>query len=338
MVSKVASVLTCLSFAWAVRSQQAQEAGRSAAGARRTGSCDCLEFAAVYYDNLASCGRAHELYFATKYGASAAYHPTEPIAGLPHQICSNFFKNFKNNSCVNVDLFPFPSDNNDNLSGRQWCYVSNDCLNLNGGTFATNPLGFAIGGWHNQISTSNLSVKLCDNNTDDDVILKDKTIAELDAIGAESDVSMAYLLRLAYPAVQIDWGEAKLLMEFINEKMDTAANSGQAITLTDALYDPAHGVAAPSSGWEATRLLEVDQTIRSIAASEQGTILDGLGQMYRDEYHVLVGRQVYEVKRIDAPYGNMAYLAGKFYTEFVVECVLGCSPATREAPLDLLTQ
>jgi hypothetical protein len=337
MVSRVASVLACLSFAWADRGQQAQEAGRSAAGARRTGSCDCLEFAAVYYDNLASCGRAHELYFATKYGASAAYHPTEPIAGLPHQICANFFKNFKNNSCVNVDLFPFPSDNNDNLSGQQWCYVANDCLNLNGGTFATNHLGFAIGGWHNQISTSNLSVKMCDSNTDD--ILKDMTIEQLDAIGSESDVSMAYLLRLAYPAVQVDWGEARLLMEAINQQIESATNSGLTITLTDAVA----GVTAPNSadppaGWGGTRLLEVDGTIRSIVTSEQGTILDGLGHMYRDEFHVIVGRAVYEVARIDPPYDNMAYLAGKFYSEFEVRCVLGCSPSTREAPLDLLTQ
>jgi len=318
MASKVASVLACLSFAWA----------------DRPGACDCLEYASTYFDNLASCGRAHELYFATKWGANAAYHPTEPIAGLPHQICSNFFKNLKNNSCVNVDLFPFPTDNNDNLSGRQWCYVANDCLNLNGGTFATNPLGFAIGGWHNSISTSNLSVKICDDNTDD--ILKDKTISELVAIGSESDVSMAYLLRLAYPAVEVHWGEAQFLMEAINENMDTAANQGAANTLDQAVA----AFPAPANTWVGTRVSVVDTAVRNIVLSDpvQCTILDGTGRMYQNEFHVICGREVWEVVRIAAPYGDMAYLAGKFFTEFEVHCVVGCAPQTREAPLDLLTQ
>jgi len=334
MVSKVASVLACLSFAWAVRGQEAQEAGRSAAGAR-SDACDCLEFASVYYDNLASCGRAHELYFHTKFGASKPYDPTEPIAGLPHQICSNFFKNFKNNSCVNVDLFPFPSHNNDNLSGMQWCYVSNDCRNLNGGTFATNPLGFAIGAWHNQISTSNLSVKICDSNADD--ILKYKTISELNDIGSESDVSMAHLLRLAYPAVEIEWGEAKLLMEAINFNMDDAVNNAAPITLTQAV----NAFPAPSGIWVGQRVETVDTTIRGIVLSDpvQCTILDGPGNMFKDEYHVICGREVWEVVRKDFPYGNMAYISGRFYTEFDVTCVAGCSPSqAREAPLDLLTQ
>jgi len=320
MVSKLAFGLACVSFASALSGQQVQEAERSVAGARST-ACDCLEFAGVYYDNLAACGRAHELYFATKYGASAAYAPTEPIAGLPHQVCNNFFKNFKNNSCVNVDLYAYPSGNNDANSGKQWCYVSNECLSLNGGTFATNTLGFAIGGWHNLQSTGNLSVKFCDSSTDS--ILKDKTMDELMAIGSESDVSMAMLLRLAYPAVQVTWGEAKLLMEAINENYDTA------LTLTDNV----NAVAVPPNTW-GTRLTEVDTTVRGIVTSEQGTILDSPG--HRDEFHVVVGREVWEVKRIDE--GNMAYLAGKFYMEFEVTCVLGCSPSAREAPLDLLTQ
>jgi len=315
MVFKVASVLACLSPAWALGHQQAQ-------GARRNG-CDCLEFAGVYYDNLASCGRAHELYFATKYGASAAYSPTEPIAGLPHQVCNNFFKNFKNNSCVNVDMYPYPSENNDASSGRQWCYVSNDCLNLNGGTFATNKLGFAMGGWNNLQSTSNLSVKFCDDSTDD--ILKSKTMDELLTIASESDVSIPMLLRLSYPAVQVTWGEAKLLMEEINNNYDSA------LTLAENV----NAIAAAPGSW-GPRLTTVDTTIRSVVLSEQGTILEGPG--HRDEFRVIIGREVWEVVRLDNPAGNMAYLAGKFFLEFNANCVMGCSPSKREEPLDLLTQ
>jgi hypothetical protein len=319
-MSKVASVLACLSPAWALAGQQVQE-GRSAASAGR-GVCDCLEFAAVYYDNLASCGRAKELYFLTKFGASAAYSPTEPIAGLPHQVCNNFFKNFKNSSCVNVDLYSFPNETTDTSAGQTWCYVSNECLQLNGGTFATNKLGFAMGGWNNLQSTSNLSWKICDD-TSSDSILKDKTVEDLIAIGSESDVSMAMLLRYSYPAVSITWGEALEFMEALNDGWDATADLAANVA----------SITQPSSSW-GTRLPFVYTTLRTIVASESGYILDSPG--HRDEFHVIIGRQVWAVTRIEA--GNMAYLAGKFFLEFSVSCVMGCSPTTREAPLDLMTQ
>jgi len=312
MVSKAASALAGLSLARAL-----------AAGAGRA-ACDCLEFAAVYYDNLASCGRAKELYFLTKYGASEAYAPTEPIAGLPHQVCNNFFKNLKNNSCVNVDMFSFPSETSDASAGQSWCYVSNECLSLNGGTFATNQLGFALGGWNNLQSTSNLSWKVCDSSGADS-ILKDKTMDELIEIGRESDVSMAMLLRYAYPAVSITYGEARDFLETLSD----AGHWNPALSLADNV----NAIASPPSTW-GTRLPFVYTTLSSIVTSEQGTILDSPG--HRDEFHVVIGREVWEVKRSDE--GNMAYLAGKFYLEFDVACVLGCAPAAREAPLDLLTQ
>jgi len=74
--------------------------------------------------------------FLSKYGFSAAYAATEPISGLPHKVCNDWFKNLKNNSCVNVDLLAtstaddnlHPSNNfpADSLATSQWCYVPND--------------------------------------------------------------------------------------------------------------------------------------------------------------------------------------------------------------------
>jgi len=317
VMSKVASVLASLPVAWALAGQQAKKAGRAA--------CDCLQFDAVYYDNLASCGRASELYFHTKNGASEAYAPTEPIAGLPHQVCANFFKNLKNNSCVNRDLYSFPLETTDVKSNQSWCYVTNDCKpdQLNGGTYATNALGFAIGGWHNQVSTSNLSWKICDPDGDD--VLRNKNIDELTAIGVESDVGMALLLRYSYPAVGITWGEAQEFLEILNDPAhwNDQESSGQNF----------NRIAAPSTIY-GTRLNWIYTTLSSIVDSEKGWILDSPG--HRDEFHVIYGRQVWSVTRIEE--GNMAYLAGKFYLEFAVACVMGCSPTTREADLDLLTQ
>jgi len=317
MISKTASVLACLSFALGLAGQHARKAGRSA--------CDCLEYASVYYDNLASCGRASELYFLTKYGASEAYAPTEPIAGLPHQVCNNFFKNLKNNSCVNRDLYSFPlNETSDNTSNQTWCYVSNDCLNLNGGKYATNSLGFAIGGWHNLQSTSNLSWKVCDDSADS--VFRTMSVTELVSVGMESDVGMAILLRYSYPAVSMTWGEAREFMEALNDP-----------TFYSDTQSPGENfgrIAAPPATW-GDRLPWIYTTLSSIVDSEKGWILDSPG--HRDEFHVIYGRQVWEVRRSEE--GNMAYLAGKFYKEFDVLCVWGCAPiTTREAPLDLLTQ
>jgi len=329
-VTKVSSVLACLALARALEGQQQgalrgrvnatilHSTSEAKRGKRRRSACDCMNWAGVYYDSLAMCGRAEELYFLSKFGFSAAYAATEPIAGLPHRVCNDFLKNFKNDSCIMVDQYPFPADA---MTNKQWCYVANDCDTLNGGDYATNTMGFQLGGWNNLASTSNLSWKICDQSTDS--ILKYKTMDELTAIGSESDISMAMLLRLSYPAVTITWGEAKIFMETLNEQYDSNL----------ALTDNVNAIAIPPTTW-GLRLTEVDTTLRGIVTSEQGTILDSPG--HRDEFHVVVGREVWEVKRIDE--GNMAYLAGKFYLEFDVACVLGCAPAAREAPLDLLTQ
>mmetsp|Transcript_90473 Transcript_90473/g.255810 ORF Transcript_90473/g.255810 Transcript_90473/m.255810 type:complete len:331 (+) Transcript_90473:78-1070(+) len=330
MVSKLAFGLACVSFASALSGQQVQEAERSVAGARST-ACDCLEFAGVYYDNLAACGRAHELYFATKYGASAAYAPTEPIAGLPHQVCNNFFKNFKNNSCVNVDLLatstaddnlhPANSFPADPLAASQWCYVSNDCDTLNGGDYATNIMGFQLGGWNNLASTSNLSWKICDPVADASYMLKYKTVQELIDIGTESDVGLSRLIRLAYPVVAITWAEVSFKMQAINDAWTTGADLA---TLVDSLPVP------PASF---TRAAEVHTTISDIIKSGQATILDTPG--HGDNFHVIKGREAWSVTR--NALGNMIYLSGHFSMEFDVTCLMGCA-TTRVEALDLETQ
>jgi len=325
MLSKAASVLACLALARALAGQQAQ------AAARKRGSCDCLQWAGVYYDQLAYCGRGKELHFLSKYGFSAAYAATEPISGLPHKVCNDYFKNLKNNSCVNVDLLAsstaddnlHPANNfpTDPLTTSQWCYVPNDCDTLNGGDYATNMMGFQLGGWNNLESRNNLSWKICDPVADASVMMKFKTVAELNAIAEESDISISRTLRLAYPVVQITWAEAMYMMEGIN-----AAWNG-VLTLTD-LVD---GLTAPPAS--PSRLMEVHTALGDIVKSEQGYILDTPG--HGDNFHVIKGREVYSVTRI--PLGDMAYLGGHFYMEFELTCLMGCVTSRVEA-LDLESQ
>jgi len=330
MALKAVSVLACFASAEALAGQQAQEERRSAAGAARANatratratraSCDCLNWAEVYYDSHASCGRARELYFLTKYGFSAAYAATEPISGLPHKVCNDFFKNFKDASCVNVDMYPFPRDA---MSDKQWCYVSNDCYDLNGGEFATNQVGFAQGGWNNLASTGTLSWKFCDPAADS--ILKYKSVGELVELGERSDVSLSRLLRLAYPAVNVTWGEAMYIMEAIDEAWTPS------LTLTEVV----ESLQAPTNAW-GSRVVDVHSMVSDIVTSGQGTILATPG--HGDNYHVIRGREVWIVQRVVL--GDMAYLGGHFSMEFEVNCTLGCAPVRREAPspVDLETQ
>ncbi|CAK0873172.1 unnamed protein product [Prorocentrum cordatum] len=319
-VTKVSSVLACLALARALEGQQQgalrgrvnatilHSTSEAKRGKRRRSACDCMNWAGVYYDSLAMCGRAEELYFLSKFGFSAAYAATEPIAGLPHRVCNDFLKNFKNDSCIMVDQYPFPADA---MTNKQWCYVANDCDTLNGGDYATNTMGFQLGGWNNLASTSNLSWKICDPVADAGSMLMNKSPGELLEMCLKDDISCSRIFRLAYPVVEITWGEAQYLLE----GLDAVYTPGASLT---TLVD---GLTAPTAPF--TRMVEVHSTIGDIVKSEQGTILDSPG--HGDNFHVIKGREVWEVKRIEL--GDMAYLGGHFSLEFAVTCVMGCAPS-----------
>jgi len=341
MAVRAVSVLACLACAQALAGQQAQEVEATrtdASGAKSTqrkrtarkGACDCLQWAGVYYDHLADCGRAREIYFLSKYGFSAAYAATEPISGLPHKVCNDFLKNLKDSSCINVDLLPFPADE---MTDKQWCYVANDCDVLNGGEDATNMMGFQQAGWNNLQSVSNLSWKVCDQASGD-VILKYKTVEELITMAENSDVSKSRMLRLAYPVLNVTWADAMWIMEAIDLAWDPALS----------LSDIVDSITAPPTIY-GDRLSQVFTAVTDAVKSEIGTILDTPG--HGDNFHVIQGREVWIVQRIGdiitsgahrggSILGDMAYLGGHFSWEFDVNCTLGCV-TSRVATLDLET-
>lgn len=273
------------------------------------GDCGCLNWAETFYKKKAYCGRAMELYFLTKNGFNPGYVATEPITGLPHKVCWDFFANFISNTCVNVDLLPFPANNE---SDKQWCYVRQDCKELNGGKFATNVAGFQEAAWSNNAGTSFSHWKYCEGGVDD--MLMYKTVQEVIDIAEASDVSVSRLLRLAYPAVEIRWAEAT----YFYERLNAAYEDGS--TVSEMLRK----LPMPS-GWDpAAEAKEAE--LRLIAASGQATVLDSPG--HADEFHVAVGRSVYAVIRSNK--GDMAYLGGHFFKEFYVMCIMGC--AARRQP------
>jgi hypothetical protein len=284
--------------------------------------CGCLNWAATYYTQKAYCGRANELYFLAKHGFNNGYAATEPITGLPHKVCWDFFANFNSTACVNVDLMPFPADNQ---TGSQWCYVNPDCQQLNGGKFATNRAGFAQAAWMNLQANSYVPWKYCIPGGDD--MLKFKSVEEIDELAREKDLSVSRMLRLAFPAVEVRWAEAQYFYERLDEAYN--ASSGTA-TLTDML-----ATLEVPSGWD-TAAEAKEVILRGLVNSQQPTVLDSPG--HSDEFHVVSGRAVYSVTRIAN--GNMAYLSGHFYKEFVLTCMMGCAarrePAREAVDLDTL--
>jgi len=277
-------------------------------GTAGSDSCACLNWAELYYYQKAKCGHGLELYFLSKNGFNPAYAATEPITGLPHKVCYDFFKNFLYDSCLNVDLLPFPADHN---TGKQWCYVSNMCGSLNGGQAGTNRMGHQQVGWNNLKAVSTRSWKYCTPGQDS--MLNSWTVQQVLDLGKALDISLSRLLRLSFPAVEITWAKAS----FFYEQLQDAYLPNLTVAEMAARVDP-------MTGWDnATAQMEVQ--LREIAGSDQATVLDSIG--HGDEFHVVQGRAVYEVARVAD--GDMAYLGGHFYKEFAVTCLMGCSMAPR---------
>jgi len=341
MATKILAVLSSLGFSQSISLKAVANSTGSGKNlflkgksGDQAGVCDCLSWADVYYKGKALCGRTNELYFLTKRGFSAAYAPTEPISGLPHKVCYDFFRNFLSPSCVNIDLIPM-SDvqeddgiqyslmGDDDKADKQWCYVSNACEDLNGGQYGTNQQGHAQGAWHNLESTNYLSWKVCKPGVDP--MLKYWPVPDLVSAAEYSDVSVSRLLRLALPVVSISWGEASSYMKAVND----AYNGPGGITKLGQLV-----AAVPPVGttWGA-KIAKVHSMLGDIVESEQATVLDSPG--HGDNFHVISGRAVYEVKRI--PLGNMAYLGGHFFKEFEVTCIMGCAGVEKRDAVDLTT-
>merc|ERR1719382_334977 len=267
-----------------------RDARRTEGNATRTkaGSCECMSFASVYAEEKAFCGRANELYFLSKYGFSAAYAATEPITGLPHKMCYDFFKNFLTNKCLNIDLYASPGDDK---AGKQWCYVANDCPDLNGGGYATNKAGFAQGAWHNLESVSTQAWKICDPAGTE--ATSSLSVPDIKAIAEYSDVSHSHMMRLTFPISKVSWGQAKSLWDAINDNYSPGADIA---TMVDA-------VPLIGSTW-GKEIEDAHTELRAIAKSGSCTILDSIDS--GDNYHVVCGRSAYSVTRIAS--GNMAYL------------------------------
>uniref|UniRef100_A0A7S1RUI8 Uncharacterized protein n=1 Tax=Alexandrium catenella TaxID=2925 RepID=A0A7S1RUI8_ALECA len=131
--------------------------------------CRCLKWTDVYEDYGVLCGMGSEFSFLP-------VHQQRP--NLKKQMCEHFFTQFGTNYCVQEWFM--------SRERTQWCYVSAECENLDGGSY----LAGTAAAW-----------KVCDG-AKGDTLLNTKGPHELFALGIDFKMDPGYMLRMAYPV----WG------------------------------------------------------------------------------------------------------------------------------------
>merc|ERR1719323_204716 len=117
----------------------------------------------VYENNMTKCGSSLELRFS-------------PAAQLQKsKYCGQFYEKLDEKSCVNSQT--------GSEGVGQWCYVSAECADLNGGR--------AVG------KNKEISYKMCKPNTDDK--LGDHPMEELAFLAQKNDMDLGLAVRMAYP-------------------------------------------------------------------------------------------------------------------------------------------
>lgn len=143
-------------------------------------ACTCLPWADVFNDRGVECG--------TWYPPPIT--PSEADAHDAHnrfmeRECQLFWTKLQTNDCVRVHprSVGFGSGFTESDLAANWCYVSEDCKELNGGSAV-------------EAATTNTSWKKCG---DTDAKLGDKNPDELQALVTDNDVLMMSALTHAYP-------------------------------------------------------------------------------------------------------------------------------------------
>jgi len=156
--------------------------------------CACIPWTEAYSEARTLCGNGYE-YFSNFHGKPFLNVGlgADLLEGVWKTYCVGFYSRLKGNTCMNRNL-----DAADN-SG-QWCYVSKECNDLNGGEIGkAYHLGSkipAIGG--------GLNAKIC---TKDDPSLRDWSPAYLALIAMQYSVNLNLLCRASYPRSIHHWAD-----------------------------------------------------------------------------------------------------------------------------------
>eukprot|EP00747_Dinoflagellata_sp_TGD_P016321 gnl/TRDRNA2_/TRDRNA2_125032_c0_seq1.p1 gnl/TRDRNA2_/TRDRNA2_125032_c0~~gnl/TRDRNA2_/TRDRNA2_125032_c0_seq1.p1 ORF type:complete len:808 (-),score=136.06 gnl/TRDRNA2_/TRDRNA2_125032_c0_seq1:115-2538(-) len=144
----------------------------------QAGACDCQNWKNAYISRKATCGMGPEFYMFTHDD-----HPSEDqyndvrVQKDAKELCTSFFERMDHDLCVNV---------NKGEDKGQWCYVSSDCSDINGGSMAKFNDKF---GW-----------KRC--RRDQDGMLRKKIPEYLEMLAERDDVDLGLLHKMSYPLDQ----------------------------------------------------------------------------------------------------------------------------------------
>lgn len=156
------------------RSLVVHDAGES--GKARQDACSCLPWADVYNKTDVVCGDAHE--FGTGRMGTNLTKEQYYVASTDgwSELCLGFYHKVKEPLCMNFHIGP---------DWGQWCYVGQECKNLNGGQF---------------MPTRNISWKECAPNQDR--MSRPMLAKDLVDIAAKHSVDAALMMKMAYPVFQ----------------------------------------------------------------------------------------------------------------------------------------
>jgi hypothetical protein len=204
-------------------------------------ACECLTWKDVYANYTIECGQGLEL-------ASAGGMTAKVQHG--HQFCNLFYERLNNNYCTQ-GMWGTSVPN-------QWCYVTSNCQDLDGGA----PV------------TRELSWKQCEDGVD--TPLRTLKPYDLRAISLQDNVDAGILLKMAYPVWakegqgHLNWPEVEDFLNGTSPDQMTAIGVGKALQLLSTsdhpwVFDsldgnPPYGVVAGNqivranmSNWASTR-------------------------------------------------------------------------------------
>lgn len=269
--------------------------------------CKCLNWQTVYKDYAVECGVGSEMYHLAKYGLSPRKLEGEDIG---FRFCLEFFQVLDNNLCVNADWTTYMGSGKA-WHGQQWCYVSAECDELNGGDavpdYVSKPLDDAIP--HMKFSDKlEVSWKICKQGEDD--MLRYKTPSQLVEIAKASDVRLGHLAKFAYPRA---WtGTSFDEYKDVFEEVDADHNKSSTLALQQLTKKkkfsnkPGHD--------------KLEKDLRTWIALHRPFVADSLSG--QPPFEIFLGRTLWQIKQ--SPKARMMEAMGHYGRVQTLECVFAC--------------
>jgi len=183
----------------------------SAALAAAADPCECLNWAQVYQAKRVLCGEGYE------WGPAGPVRNYEGAYWAPllmgftwHEFCGSFFHRMDNSYCVNVKHHTYDQVG---VDAEQWCYVSRECADLNGGEYLPDQQGIpelpqslltpwtynmakALYFWP-KIHKRDVAVKLCTPGKDK--LISDLGVEKVVELGQKMDSVVGFVVKTAFP-------------------------------------------------------------------------------------------------------------------------------------------